>query len=150
MVTAEPVDPPGTVLLSRVGPLQKPVAFDGMRVIQPDDEACKKPQKLSVGAWWTEEALSAGDPNDELELRVVNATKPLPGYVQTDVSLPALVDVPAGAFLWLARGLGDGECGARMADEAEGTEALMWRPEGSGWVALEGQLVMTPLECSAH
>lgn len=54
--------------------------------------------------------------------------------------------IPAGAFAWVAVDL-TAACVAVGADEPPGVESLTWHPE-DGWQAVDGQALVSPVECS--
>jgi hypothetical protein len=134
-------DPTGTVLLVRFGPFEEPRRIGSIGLAIPSD-LCEVPLTISTGAWSTETALPWGDPHEMLTAESVEVH---PGGMAV-VNLPSEVEIPRGSFAWVARDL-DGGCNAVGAEGSTGVESLLWRPDGSGWQAIEGQALLSPVEC---
>lgn len=99
-----------------------------------------------MGVWTSPAALPSGAPHEHLAPCEVEVEQQGDTFGRAMVSLPAPVEVAAGSFVWVARDL-DGSCAAVGAEEAAGVESLLWRPDGSGWQAIEGQALLSPVDC---
>ena len=130
-------DPLGTVLLVRFGPFKEDRRIDSIRIMGA--RSCEVPPSLSVGAWPSAGALPSGDPHQNMAECEVAAV-----MGASEIELDP-VEIPAGSFAWVARDL-DGSCNA-LGPEIEGVESLLWRPDGSGWVAVDGQALISPVTC---
>lgn len=130
-------DPPGTVLLVRFGPFKEDRRIDSIRIMGA--RSCELLPILSVGAWPSVGALPSGDPHANMTECQVSAVADA-----SEIELEP-VNVPAGSFAWIARDL-DGSCNA-LGPEIDGVESLLWRPDGSGWVAVNGQALISPITC---
>lgn len=144
--TISPVegDPPGTVLLVRFGPFNEPRTIDSIRLTTV--LACDTASPIGMGAWTSPAALPSGDPHEHLAPCEVEVEQRGETFGRAVASLPAPVEVAGGSFVWVARDL-DGSCAAVGAEEAAGVESLLWRPDGSGWQAIEGQALLSPVDC---
>lgn len=139
--TMDPADVPRGVVVTRLGPFERPTTIERVGLGQAPGWGCVTPAVLPVAAWSSLAERPEGDPGEDLQQVATDdgdASELGNGFELLKLDLEEAVNVPRGGFVFVGLAHADTTtCGAGTMGPAA---VWRWRPE-KGWSELAGGLV---------